>query len=95
MDPKLFSNMQAVSSIILVLRLELYTTLWLLQADRLAEEERERRIEESKGAYDAEKQKTYNKLVVVQEDLLRTIMTMKVRTQDEEMGWWGASDPRM
>ena len=48
------------------------------QADKLAEEERERRIEESKGEYDSEKKKTYDKLVNVQEDLLKHIRKMKV-----------------
>ncbi len=44
----------------------------------MSEEERLRRIDESKGEYNTEKQKTYSKLVTVQEDLLRTIRKMKV-----------------
>lgn len=42
------------------------------------EEERQRRIKESEMEEGAERQKAYNQLIVVQEDLVRTINLMRV-----------------
>ena len=42
------------------------------------EEERQRRIKESEGEEGAERQKAYEQLIVVQEDLVRTINLMRV-----------------
>ena len=43
------------------------------------EEERQRRMKESEAGEGAERQKAYNQLIVVQEDLVRTINLMRVR----------------
>ena len=54
------------------------------QADADADKERERRIEESKeetSDISVERRKTYDRLIAVQEDLLKTIQRMKVRKQ--------------
>ena len=53
--------------------------------DADADAERSRRIEESKEEYsdvNVERRKTYDRLVVVQEDLLKTIQRMKVCVHD-------------
>lgn len=42
------------------------------------EEERQRRIKESETEEAAERQKAYNQLILVQEDLVRTINLMRV-----------------
>ena len=52
-----------------------------MQADKESDEERQRRIAAEKdeaSEENVERQKTYNKLITVQEDLLKTIHTMKV-----------------
>ena len=51
------------------------------QVDSDADKERERRIEESKeenSDVNIERRKTYDRLIAVQEDLLKTIQRMKV-----------------
>ena len=42
------------------------------------EEERQRRIKEGTGEEAGERQKAYNQLILVQEDLLRTMNSMRV-----------------
>ena len=42
------------------------------------EEERQRRIKESTGEEGGEREKVYNQLILVQEDLVRTINLMRV-----------------
>lgn len=42
------------------------------------EEERQRRIKESLGEEGGDRQKAYNQLILVQEDLVRTINLMRV-----------------
>ena len=52
------------------------------QVDSDADKERERRIEEGKeenSDVNVERRKTYDRLITVQEDLLKTIQRMKVR----------------
>lgn len=52
--------------------------------DAAIEEERERRIKEGTGAGEegGEREKVYNQLILVQEDLLRTINSMRVCSLD-------------
>lgn len=47
------------------------------------EEERQRRIKESETEEAAERQKAYNQLILVQEDLVRTINLMRVKSEAE------------
>ena len=57
------------------------------QVDSDADKERERRIEESKeenSDVNVERKKTYDRLVTVQEDLLKTIQRMKVRERERQ-----------
>ena len=54
-----------------------------MQADKAMDEERERREMEDKSAFDQEKKDVYGKLVIVQEDLLKTLRKMKVMTEGQ------------
>lgn len=47
------------------------------------EEERQRRIKEGTGEEAGERQKAYNQLILVQEDLLRTMNSMRVKAEAE------------
>ena len=56
------------------------------QADAEAEAERNRRIEESKDEHseiNVKRRQTYDRLIMVQEDLLKTMQRMKVRGERE------------
>ena len=53
-------------------------TVVLMQADKAAEDERERRMEEEKEEFNLDRSKVYDRLVTVQEDLLKTFHRMKV-----------------
>jgi len=50
---------------------------FILQVDKAMEEEKERRINSNKSEYDKEKKEAHEKLIVVQEDLLKTFRKMK------------------